>query len=214
MTTRRRKYADIDSELLKALSHPLRLRILVVLNQGVASPSEIADELGESLGNISYHIKILEERGAIEMVKTQHVRGAVQHFYRALARPRIEDPKHWASLPPSIRQQSFDRVIQQIWEHVAEGSEAHGFDDPETHVSWTRLELDDEAYAELGEALAAVVDRALALHAESAGRLGELAEEEREPHLTELSIMHFHRAGPAKGAGATKRRRAKAQTRA
>ena len=30
----------------KALSHPLRMRALTILNQRVASPSELAEELG------------------------------------------------------------------------------------------------------------------------------------------------------------------------
>ena len=49
----------------------------------MASPSELAKELGEPLGNVAYHVKILEETGAIELVRTAPVRGALEHFYRA-----------------------------------------------------------------------------------------------------------------------------------
>lgn len=43
----------------KALAHPLRVRILETIERlgGVASPNQIASELGEPLGNVSYHIK-------------------------------------------------------------------------------------------------------------------------------------------------------------
>ncbi|MEY2532928.1 MAG: hypothetical protein QOF29_838, partial [bacterium] len=37
----------IDQRIMKALSHPLRVRMLTLLNQKVSSPSELAQELGE-----------------------------------------------------------------------------------------------------------------------------------------------------------------------
>src|SRR4051794_15100467 len=45
----------IDQRIMKALSHPLRVRMLTLLNQKVSSPSELAEELDEPLGNVSYH---------------------------------------------------------------------------------------------------------------------------------------------------------------
>lgn len=81
------KEATIDRRLMKALGHPLRVRALEVLNERVASPSELARELGEPLGNVAYHVKILEENEAIELVRTAPVRGALEHFYRAKVRP-------------------------------------------------------------------------------------------------------------------------------
>jgi len=52
--------ADVDQRLIKALGHPLRMSVLAILNARVASPSELAKELGEPLGNVAYHVKILE----------------------------------------------------------------------------------------------------------------------------------------------------------
>ena len=75
--------ADVDQRLIKALGHPVRMRVLDILDARVASPSELAKELGEPLGNVAYHVKILEETGAIELVRTAPVRGALEHFYRA-----------------------------------------------------------------------------------------------------------------------------------
>jgi DNA-binding transcriptional ArsR family regulator len=77
------KEAPVDQRLIKALGHPVRLRVLDILNARVASPSELAKELEEPLGNVAYHVKILEETGSIELVRTAPVRGALEHFYRA-----------------------------------------------------------------------------------------------------------------------------------
>ena len=67
----------LDQRLIKALAHPLRERILQALNENVASPAQLARALDEPLGNVSYHVKILLECEAIELVRTAPVRGAI-----------------------------------------------------------------------------------------------------------------------------------------
>jgi DNA-binding transcriptional ArsR family regulator len=190
----------VDPRLIKALSHPLRQRILHSLGEGVASPSELSRKLGEPLGNVSYHVKILGECDAIELVKTAPVRGAVEHFYRATTRPYFDDD-HWADLPLASRRALFDNSLQAIWSHLAAAAESGGLDDPKNHVSWTTLDLDDEAYEAIAEQLRITLERALELQAEAANRRAALPTEERETHRTELAIMHFHRA-PGDGGGA------------
>lgn len=191
MTAKTQKYTP-DQRVIKALSHPLRFHILEVLNQRVASPSEIADELNEPLGNVAYHTKILLENGAIEQVRTAPVRGALEHFYRALIRPWFDDEMS-AHLPVSVRRALFGEIIEYIWGDVVAAAEHEGFDDPKTNITRTHLDLDEDAYGELVDLLNSVVDRALELHAEAAPRLAELPAEERDEHRTSLAIMHFHR---------------------
>jgi len=73
----------VDTRLLRALAHPLRLQILELLSGRVACPKELADELGVPLGRLSYHVRVLAEGGWLELVSTQPRRGAVAHFYKA-----------------------------------------------------------------------------------------------------------------------------------
>ena len=58
-------YSDInDPRLIKALAHPLRVRILSILEtRDMASPNEMADELNVSLGVMSYHVRRLHALG-------------------------------------------------------------------------------------------------------------------------------------------------------
>src|SRR3954471_2524069 len=95
---------ELDSNIVKALSHPLRMRILTRLNEGVASPNEMAKEFGESLPLVSYHVRILRELQCIELVKTTPRRGAIEHHYRALTRAFL-DEADWAQMPQSARRQ-------------------------------------------------------------------------------------------------------------
>src|SRR4051794_37828743 len=80
---------SIDPRLIKVFAHPLRVRILAILEQRVASPSEIAGELDASLGVVSYHVRRLEALGLIKLVRTTPRRGAVEHHYRADAKHHI-----------------------------------------------------------------------------------------------------------------------------
>lgn len=182
----------LDERLIKAIAHPLRQRILERLNQVEASPTNLADQLGERLGNVAYHVNVLKETGAVELVDTRQVRGAVEHIYRATARPLFDD-EHWARLPLSLRRQLFDLNLQQVWEHIVEAAQRGGLDDPKTHISWTALDLDRRGTEEMAELLMATLERALEIHAESAGRLTGVEEADRLTERTELTMMHYHR---------------------
>jgi DNA-binding transcriptional ArsR family regulator len=69
--------------VLMSLKHELRRRILRVMSNEVPiSPRQLADLLGELLSNVSYHIRVLADLGAVETAGKKKVRGATQHFYR------------------------------------------------------------------------------------------------------------------------------------
>lgn len=65
----------------RALAHPLRAQLLVELEKRPASPSQLAPVVGESVGVVSYHVRVLAEAGLAELVGTVPKRGALQHFY-------------------------------------------------------------------------------------------------------------------------------------
>src|SRR3954453_12328224 len=95
------KEPAIDQRIMKALSHPLRVRMLTLLNQKVSSPSEIAEELDEPLGNVSYHMRFLADLKMVKLVRTEPRRGAVEHYYQAL-----EPPQAAATTGHNCRRQS------------------------------------------------------------------------------------------------------------
>jgi DNA-binding transcriptional ArsR family regulator len=199
---------SVDQRLIRALGHPVRDRILRALNERVASPAELAKEWGEPVVNIAYHFRVLRDCDAVELVRQEQRRGAVEHFYRATMRPYL-GAAEWESLPLSTRRALDAQNLRELWSHVTEAAGEGGFDDPATHISWTRLELDDEAYAEVAEDLSALLERVLALQGEVANRHAGLSPEEREDaeaRRTELAILHFDRP-PANGAAAPKSRR-------
>jgi hypothetical protein len=54
------------------------------------SPIRLSRELDEPLGNCSHQISTLHEFGLIELVDTRPRRGAIEHYYRARWKVRVE----------------------------------------------------------------------------------------------------------------------------
>lgn len=72
----------VGSEGLRALAHPLRLRILSLLTGSAMSAAEAARELGESHANISYHFRRLHDVGLIDLAEEVAIRGGKARRYR------------------------------------------------------------------------------------------------------------------------------------
>lgn len=53
------------SQAIKAIAHPLRLKILCVLGDKEVSVQEIVEHVGTSQSNISQHLAILRDKGVL-----------------------------------------------------------------------------------------------------------------------------------------------------
>lgn len=78
--------ARLDQELVKALSHPIRLEILEILQGRVASPVEISEEIGQSQRVVSYHAGTLVRCGCLELVHSRARRGGIENFFAVTPR--------------------------------------------------------------------------------------------------------------------------------
>jgi DNA-binding transcriptional ArsR family regulator len=203
------KQHELDSNIVKALSHPLRMRILTRLNEGVASPNEMAKEFDESLPLVSYHVRILRELDCIELVRTTPRRGAIEHHYRALTRPFLDDDD-WAQLPPSARKAVSNTVLSKALSDVRNAVAAETFDArADRHLSYAPLLLDEQGWQALSGKLNELLDWAIEQQAASAGRLQD---DESGGAEVRARLTMFSYSAPPPGSGDTavpKRRRAK-----
>lgn len=178
----------ITQQLAKALAHPLRVRILTSLHRGISSPNQLAQELGEPLGNVSYHVKTLLEYDCVELVKTEPRRGAVEHFYRATERAFFSDAE-WAKIPASARKGISGVTLQSIGQDATEALIAGTLNArTDSHLTHTPLLVDEQGWSELTALLAEAQSRAVEIQQESASRL---AEAKTDPISTKLAILHF-----------------------
>jgi ArsR family transcriptional regulator len=71
------EHIEQASRAMKAMSHPLRLKILCVLSDREISVQEIVESVGTSQSNISQHLAILRDKGVLTTRKD-----ANRVFYR------------------------------------------------------------------------------------------------------------------------------------
>src|SRR3954452_11609345 len=167
-----------DPRYVKAMSHPLRVRILALLEERAASPVELAGWPGATLGTTAYHVRALPRPGLIELTRDTWVRGAVEHHYRAKPRPTVSDDAG-AAAPPIAKQAAVSASLQTIDAYARAAGAAGGFDHGKSHLTRTPLRLDARGWNELSRAcirLLAQVDR---IEAAAKERM------ERNPHSAE-----------------------------
>jgi DNA-binding transcriptional ArsR family regulator len=168
-----------DPRFVKAMSHPLRVRILAMLDERKASPNQLSGWLGASLGTVAYHVRTLEQLGLIELVDETRVRGAVEHHYRAKERPRVT-ADGWAKAPPIAKQAAVGSSIDVIAEYSRASAAAGGFDRADAQLCRALFRLDARGFAQLSKACDKLLEQADKIEEAAAARIA------KEPHADDL----------------------------
>jgi DNA-binding transcriptional ArsR family regulator len=149
-TATRGKWRGVpDAALGAVVSHPVRCRLLTIFADRVASPSQAANQLGTTVGEISYHVRTLRDMGLIELVEERPVRGSTEHFYRATKKPMLAD-EDYAKMSVEERV-DFARLTFQFAAadaSVSLGSGKFG-ERHDHHISRVPFAIDEEGWAEL-----------------------------------------------------------------
>src|SRR5262245_13725563 len=192
-----------DPRYVKAMSHPLRVRILAMLDERQASPNQLAGWLGASLGTVAYHVRTLLQLGLIELVDETRVRGAVEHHYRSVARPAVS-AEAWAQASPIAKQAAVGSSLEVIGEYARQSAAAGGFDRSEAQLRRALLTVDARGFTQLSKAIEKLLERVEKIEADAAKRLGSDPGDE-DVVDTGLGLMLFEAAqlssGSAGGAG-------------
>lgn len=73
----------ITAQQYQLLSSPIRLRILHILADKPKTAKQVADEMGETRGNVHYHIQRLVNGGIVELVQTRQAGTIIEKYYRS-----------------------------------------------------------------------------------------------------------------------------------
>ena len=197
----------VDQRLVKALAHPLRVQILMILNDRMASPNELSKELEEGLSQVSYHVKVLKDYECIEMVKTEPRRGAVEHYYRATARAFLSD-QDYQYLPDSMKPGATTTILRMMMDEIVSAQEAGTFTGrDDMHLSWTPNLVDEQGWGETVDLINETLDQVLEIQAKSAARLVKSGE---EGFSASVVLMHYEGLQASSNA-AQKAKKAKAK---
>jgi DNA-binding transcriptional ArsR family regulator len=173
-----------DPRMVRALSHPLRVRVLGILEERTASAVEISRMLRAPLGVVAYHVRTLDRLGLIELQREAPVRGAVQRFFRARERPAVS-AESWSKAPPVAKQALIGATLQQINDYARASNAAGGIDRADAHVTRTALKLDPEGWERLAELLNGVLGEIESIEREVAARQGD----ETAPPLDDAGLV-------------------------
>lgn len=161
----------IDQRLVRALAHPLRVQILEILTERIASPNLLSEELDAGLTHVAYHTRALDKCGCLELVDTAQKRGATEHFYKALPYSFVGNME-WRKVPRTLRSAVTVATLQTFVDKVSAALEAGTMDDrDDTIFTWFPLLLDDQGWDEVNACMKEAINQILRIQARSKRRL-------------------------------------------
>jgi DNA-binding transcriptional ArsR family regulator len=208
-----------DPRYVKALAHPLRIRLLALLGERDASPVQLAEHVDATLGTVAYHVRTLERLGLIEMVATHQRRGATEHVYAAREHPRFSDSA-WSATSPMAKHVMIASILSQLGQYVTQSAAAGGFDRGDAHFTRTALKLDEEGWEEMAAVTKTWLEQASDIEMRSKKRIKRTGEQVFDAGLVILffeAVPFFDaptsdHAKPKAGGRAAQRRTGSAST--
>ena len=184
----------IDQRLVRALSHPLRVRILEVLTERVASPNWLSERLEANLSHVAYHTRTLNRCGCLDLIDTAERRGATEHFYKAASGSFVGN-RAWRRVPRALLGGVTGASLQTFMDKAIAALEAGTIDAREdTVLSWMPVLLDETGWDEMVAILEDANDRVLAAQERSDGRLSG-AGARRNAISAVIALAGFETAG-------------------
>ncbi len=132
---------------LRALAHPLRLRMLSLLTGAAMSAAELARELEVSQALASYHLRQLADAGIVELAETRSRRGGRERRYRHRVEPTAADH------PPTIDDEGHALLIEALVHELRRRSERRAPDVPGLTID-AELWVDPEDWEQARGAIA------------------------------------------------------------
>lgn len=189
--------STLDQRLVRALAHPVRVQILEILSERVASPNMLAAELDTGLSHVAYHTRALDRCGCLELVQTAQRRGAVEHYYKARPRVFIGD-QAWRQVPRSLRGAVTDASLQTFLSKALGALDAGTIDKrDDTTLTWMPLHLDEQGWREVTAILREATDRVVKAQDDSKERANSAELDART--ISAVVALALFETGPSAG---------------
>jgi len=172
----RKRRKRIEETVQFALAHHIRLEILILLNEGAYTTTEISELTGIELKKVFNHTYELLDDGSIEVAKKRQIKGRVIRWYRAVEVPEIT--KEQAEAMSEFELQMIAGVIVQSGtaELMAALHKGH-LATPRSILFWDLFDLDGRGREDLEVASAEYLERLKDIQCESVNRVAESKEE-------------------------------------
>jgi len=194
MDGEREEGEQIDQRLVRALGHPLRVKLLALLGEATGSPTELADCVAAPLSAVAYHTRVLDRCGCLELVETRPVRGSTEHFYRAKPDAFIGG-REWRRVPRALRSGIAAESLQAFMSRAIAALEAGTFyKRTDSALNWMPMQLDEAGWQELAHIVDTMLELMERVGERSAKRLGSA-----DGIATVVAVGAFEVAGRNRG---------------
>jgi DNA-binding transcriptional ArsR family regulator len=147
--------------LVRALAHPLRAKMLYIMQERPTSPKEMAAEFGVPLSNVAYHVQILRKLKLIKLVKKTPRRGAIEHHY-TVARVAELSNEAWGQTPNLIKERAVSEWLKDVGEYVTAAAATGGFNRSNAMLARQRLVFDQDGWDRVSAKANELIQLALA----------------------------------------------------
>jgi DNA-binding transcriptional ArsR family regulator len=173
--------------------HHLQVRILAACNQREVTSREIAEKEKKPLATIGYHFRVLEKKGYLRVARKERARGVLRHYYVADRQAVITD-KEFEQMSEAEQDGITLAVLRDIVGCIGEAHEAGTIDARnDSHLSWSPMELDEEAWAEIKGESARLLERSFEIQAAASARLRKSG---ADPIYTAFILAAFESPAP------------------
>jgi len=78
-----------DPKVAKIIACDTRWKMLMILRYQAMTPSQLSVYLGKTVSSVMHHLKVLEDRGLVELVKKEVKGNVIEKWYKATAKKYI-----------------------------------------------------------------------------------------------------------------------------
>ncbi|HET8813890.1 MAG TPA: winged helix-turn-helix domain-containing protein [Solirubrobacterales bacterium] len=133
----------IEEVVQYALGHKIRVHVLIVLNEGIYTATEISEIIDVPLNTLHNHLRRMLDDGSIEIAREEKKGNMMQYWYRAVE-TQTYTADEFEQLPFAYQQNIVGAIVQSGTAEVMAGLYAGKLADPRATVYWDWYNLDAE----------------------------------------------------------------------
>lgn len=190
---------SIEEVVGYAVSHRIRVHVLIVLNEGTYTAAQIAQIIDEPLNKVANHIRELADAGSIELAKSEQKGNIVQNYYRAVEMPFYSEEEA-ALMTPEQRQVTAGLVVQSALAEVMAGLWHEKLTDPRTWLAWNWFNVDEQGRRDISDEQQRSWERMQEIEAEATNRRASSGEDAQSIIVTQFGYERArtgHRLPPS-----------------
>lgn len=143
----KKKTKGIEETVQYALGHKIRVHVLIVLNEGTYTATEISERIDVPLNVLYNHLRRMLDDGSIEVARKEPKGNMMLYWYRAVE-TQTYTVEEFEDLPLPYRQNIVGAIVQSGTAEVLAGLYHGKLADPRSTVFWDWLNLDAQGRRE------------------------------------------------------------------